>query len=170
MSKLFKKHYILISLFLISLSASATESGTESKPQLLPVTQENKVYYYMMSALAAARGVYDTMIKESLPIHELEQKGIQVWNDRSWHPNRNYLSIAKELRVSEVLLQNTQNEYRARAYGRGIGWAGLIFGVGMALADHYGYIPHASENTLKNLNEKTQSAPQKEALANSKAH
>ena len=159
-----------MSLIFTSASGWAAEPAPQPTQRLWPPTQENKVYYYALSALAAARGVYDAFIKETIPVNELEKKGIQVWSERSWKPTRDYIARAQELGIPKKQLETYRNEYREKIYGRGVGLAGVTVMLGMMALDYYGYLPQSAQNTKKDLDEKVQTSSQEANPSNSRAY
>jgi hypothetical protein len=152
-----KNRYKIAIIVLVLLFRAPSLFSDEPKPTLWPINQENKVYYYMLSTLAAARGVYEQYIKSALPIEYLEIKGIQVWSPERWAPSQDYIRLGRELGMSEATIKNHVNNLHSRQVGRGVGWGGLIFAIGLSVADYYGYIPKASDQQVKNLPEKPDS-------------
>jgi hypothetical protein len=143
---------IIVIIILLRAPSLFSEEPKQSDT-FLGLTQENKVYAYMLSALATSWGIYKNAITAGLPVDYLEQKGIRVENPL-WKPTEAYAKLANELDVPESTAKELMKGLRSRQIAKGGGWGGAAFFALLAGLDYYGYLPHTNENQQKFLPEK----------------
>lgn len=146
-----KKRYkiaIIIIIIIFRAPNLFSDETKQEKKSFFGLTQENKVVPIVTSFFAFAQSLFEEMQSDFVR-HELEARGVQVWNDKNWKLTDEYLDLAKKLGVNESTLKRQQNELRSQRVNRFIGRGGVAVFLGVLALDYLGYIPHATEKQEK---------------------